>query len=126
MEIQGKGHPHRNTFALKHYRTDEAKDYCDKENRAFRLLRYQDKPRDNIVAYYGGFERENEQGNNYYAIFEFADGGNLDQYMERTQAPTNHKEQSDFWENFVGVLEGLAVIHEPGIDISNEPQTMLG
>ena len=85
-------------------------------------MRYQNRPRRNIIAFYGGFEQESS----YNIILEYADGGNLDQYMELTPSPTNRQERHDFWINFLDIFDGLAVIHGEGEDVSNDLQILLG
>ena len=115
-------HKYRNTFALKTYRTEDARKYYETESNAFKHLRSLNRPPQNIIAFYGGFER----GDTYNIILEFADGGNLDQFIERTPSPISPDELSTFWDQFFNILHGLAVIHgEVGEEV-NEPHMLLG
>ena len=115
-------HEYCNTFALKTYRTEDARKYYETESDAFKRLRYNNRPPQNIIAFYGGFEREDT----YNIILEFADGGNLDEFIKRTPPPINPNELSIFWDKFFNILHGLAVIHGEGGEEVNEPRMLLG
>ncbi|KAL9611816.1 MAG: hypothetical protein Q9167_003584 [Letrouitia subvulpina] len=115
-------HPHRHTFALKTYRTNDARKYYETESDAFKHLRHNNRPPQNIIAFYGGFERENM----YNIILEYADGGSLDEFMERTPAPPDSNQLLVFWDQFFNILYGLAIIHGEGSEEGNGPHMLLG
>ncbi|KAG8531140.1 uncharacterized protein KY384_004498 [Bacidia gigantensis] len=100
-------HRHRHTFALKTYRTDDARKYYETESDAFKHLRFNNRPPQNIIAFYGGFERDNM----YNIILEYADGGTLEDFIARTPSPPNAEQLWVFWNQFFNVLNGLATIH---------------
>ncbi|KAL8837659.1 MAG: hypothetical protein Q9176_005576 [Flavoplaca citrina] len=114
-----------NTFALKTYRTPDAKQYFENERNAFIQLRYGGKPPENIIAFYGSFIR----GGTYNIILEYADRGTLDDYMKNTPEPKTVIEIISFWGNFLASMGGLVQIHgtppihEPA---SDEPNILLG
>ncbi|KAL8879653.1 MAG: hypothetical protein Q9198_002778 [Flavoplaca austrocitrina] len=111
-----------NTFALKTYRTPEAKKYFENERNAFLQLRYGDRPPKNIIEYYGSFIRRGT----YNIILEYADRGTLDDYMKDTAEPKTVNEIRSFWKNFLASMRGLVQIHgthEPAFD---GPKILLG
>ena len=120
--IKQNGHQCRNTFALKTYRTEDAKKYYETESDAFKHLRHLGRPPPNIIAFYGGFEREDT----YNIILEYADGGNLNEFMRRAPPPINPNELSIFWDQFFNIFHGLAHIHGEGREGVNEPHMLLG
>ncbi|KAL8859794.1 MAG: hypothetical protein Q9178_003626 [Gyalolechia marmorata] len=111
-----------NTFALKTYRTPEAKKYFENERDAFVQLRYGGKPPANIIEYYGSFAREG----NYNIILEYADRGTLDDYMKNTPEPKSIREITTFWTNFLPVIRGLVQIHGTEKQASDGPNILLG
>ncbi|KAL9635650.1 MAG: hypothetical protein Q9204_002555 [Flavoplaca sp. TL-2023a] len=114
-----------NTFALKTYRTPDAKKYFENERSAFGKLRYGERPPDNIIEYYGSFVRRGT----YNIILEYADRGTLEDYMKNTPEPKTVIDIRSFWGNFLASMGGLVhihgtpTIHEPA---SDEPNTFLG
>ena len=74
------------------------------------------------MEFYGSFIRENT----YNIILEYADLGNLDQYMEKYGPPTNPTDRAMFWDRFLEVLFGLIRIHHEDESGDNGPQIMLG
>ncbi|KAL8693616.1 MAG: hypothetical protein Q9218_001574 [Villophora microphyllina] len=99
--------PNFNTFALKTYRTSEARKYFDDERNAFMNLRNENKPHPSIIGYYGSFIRDGT----YNIILEYADRGNLNDYMASTHEPTSGSEIMMFWTRFLDIMHGLAQIH---------------
>ncbi|KAL9036137.1 MAG: hypothetical protein Q9180_004472 [Flavoplaca navasiana] len=114
-----------NTFALKTYRTPDAKKYFENERNAFEQLRYGERPPENIIEYYGSFVR----WGTYNIILEYADRGTLDDYLRTTAEPKTAVEIECFWGNFLASMGGLVQIHgtppihEPA---SDEPNILLG
>ncbi|KAL8908992.1 MAG: hypothetical protein Q9171_005222 [Xanthocarpia ochracea] len=111
-----------NTFALKTYRTPEAKKYFENERDAFVQLRYGGKPPANIVEYYGSFVREGT----YNIILEYADRGTLDDYMKNIPEPKNITDITEFWTSFLHMIRGLVHIHGTLKQASDGPNILLG
>ena len=74
----------RDTFVLKTYRGSDAKEQHKAEHDAFINIRHDGKPSPFIVAYYGSFIDDET----YNIILEFADRGNLEEFMRTTRAPS--------------------------------------
>ena len=79
-------------------------------------------PPSNIIGFYGGFVCEET----YNIILEYADLGNLDDYMERIPPPSTLHEKMTFWDNFLSVMNGLVKIHGEGEDDPDIFQILLG
>ncbi|KAG8532872.1 uncharacterized protein KY384_002750 [Bacidia gigantensis] len=105
-----------NTYVLKTYRTRDASKYYDNECNAFRRLRHGNKPYVNIIAFYGGFAREGV----FNIFLEYADRGNLDEYMQKTRRPSRMKDRIMFWHNFLDVGHGISVVHGYREEIDKE------
>ncbi|KAL8894790.1 MAG: hypothetical protein Q9192_004050, partial [Flavoplaca navasiana] len=114
--------PNPNTFALKTYRTPDAKKYFENERSAFEQLKYGEKPPENIIEYYGTFIRRGT----YNIILEYADRGTLDDYMRNTAEPKTVIEIRSFWENILASLRGLVQIHGTHEPVSDGPDVLLG
>lgn len=92
---------------LKTYRGDDAKEQYTAERDAFMRLRYDGKPSPFVIAYYGSFiDRDT-----YNIILEYADGGNLEDFMKRTPEPSTTEDMIAYWDRFCGITHGLAHIH---------------
>ena len=76
----------------------------------------------NIIGFYGGWVCQET----YNIILEYADLGNLDDYMARTRPPSTTQEKVTFWENFLAVINGLVRIHGEGEDDPDVFQILLG
>lgn len=111
-----------NTFALKTYRTPDAKKYFENERNAFEQLRYGERPPKNIIEYYGSFIRRGT----FNIILEYANRGTLDDYMKNTAEPTTVTEIRSFWENFLASMRGLVQIHGTHQPASDGPNILLG
>ncbi|KAL8851616.1 MAG: hypothetical protein Q9221_003453 [Calogaya cf. arnoldii] len=114
--------PIPNTFALKTYRTPDAKKYFENERNAFIQLRYGGRPPDNIIEYYGSFVRDGT----YNIILEYADRGTLDDYMRTTAEPKTTSELRTFWERYLALICGLVHIHGTHGPASEGPKILLG
>ncbi|KAL8792768.1 MAG: hypothetical protein Q9195_004655 [Heterodermia aff. obscurata] len=97
----------RDTFVLKTYRGPDAKEQHQAEHDAFINLRYNGKPSPFIIAYYGSFVDDNT----YNIILEFADRGNLDEFMSAMPPPTTEENMIELWDRLSKITHGLAVIH---------------
>lgn len=101
-----EGH-HQNVYVLKTFRTQEAERYYEKERNAYRKIRLNGKSPPNIIAFYGSFVH----GETFSVIEEFADLGNLDNFMNSKTPPSSPNEKLVFWSNFLDVVSGLVRIH---------------
>ena len=97
----------RDTFVLKTYRGADAKEQYTAEREAYMKLRYDNKPSPFVLAYYGSFiDRDT-----YNIILEYADRGNLEQYLKSTPKPPTFQDMIVYWERFSNITHGLAAIH---------------
>ncbi|KAL8896162.1 MAG: hypothetical protein Q9207_007843 [Kuettlingeria erythrocarpa] len=99
--------PHPNTFVLKTYRRDEAEKHHRIERDAYINLRWAGRPTPNIVAFYGSFI----QGTSYNLILEYADRGNLRDFMRRTPKPESVEDVLLFFDRLVDIVQGVQCIH---------------
>ncbi|KAL8831869.1 MAG: hypothetical protein Q9191_000621 [Dirinaria sp. TL-2023a] len=97
----------QNTFVLKTYRGLDAKEQHKNEQNAFKILRHDGKPSPFIVAYYGSFIDDDT----YNIILEYADKGNLENFMRVTPPPSTPEDMIALWERLCKITHGLAVIH---------------
>lgn len=104
---QGSGQVHSSTFVLKTYRGLEAEETHRLEREAYMKLRWAGEPSPNIIAFYGWFT----QGDSHNLILEYADRGNLENFMMTTTPPTQPEDISLFWEKFTSVMHGIQTIH---------------
>ena len=107
---------------LKTYQTAEAQTYYETEQEGFKRLKDDGMPPSNIIGFYGGFVRQET----YNIILEYADLGNLDDYMKQTPPPSTTEEKLTFWGNFLAVINGLVKIHGEGEDDPDIFQILLG
>ncbi|KAL9589530.1 MAG: hypothetical protein Q9203_001666 [Teloschistes exilis] len=94
-------------------------DISDERN-AFVKLRQQGRPHPNIIGYYGSFIRDGT----YNVILEYADKGNLNDYMTNTDEPRSISDIMMFWTRFFDVLQGLVQIHGTPGHISGLPSLL--
>lgn len=92
---------------LKTYRGRDAKEQHDAERAAFLRLRYNQEPPLFVIAYYGSFYDHDT----YNIILEYADRGNLNDFMKSTPEPRNREDMIDYWDRFCRITHGLAHIH---------------
>ena len=107
---------------VKTYRTAEAKTYFDTERNAFRSLKKAGRPPPHIIGFYGSFQREQC----FNIILEYADFGNLEEYMKKVTPPSSTEDTMLFWNNFFDVTHGLMSIHRTQEGSPKEPQILLG
>ncbi len=113
---------HKGVYVVKTYRTAEARTYFDVERNAFRSLRKAGRPPSNIIGFYGSFQREEC----FNIVLEYADLGNLDEYMQHQHPPSSTEDTISFWDNFFDVTLGLVTIHGTREGNPEEPQILLG
>lgn len=70
-------------------------------------LRYDNRPSPFVLAYYGSFI----DSDTYNIILEYADRGNLEQYLKLTPKPPTFQDMIVYWERFSNITHGLAAIH---------------
>ena len=110
--------------ALKAYQTNEAKYYYDNEVRAFKSLKRRGRRCRALIMFYGSLVLNGR----YNILLEYADGGSLEDYFERTKSPKSGKDIADFWANLCSVIEALIAIHneEKGGNIRYESPELQG
>ena len=108
----------KNTFVLKTFHGPEARKYYDAEKQGFQNLNSGTIP-PNIIGFFGTFV----QKETYHMILEYADGGTLEEYMEK-EPPDNGKDILAFWENVLKLIAGLLKIHNT--PASGESDVLLG
>ncbi|KAL8702872.1 MAG: hypothetical protein Q9201_003963 [Fulgogasparrea decipioides] len=95
------------TFVLKTYRGPDAKEQHRAEQDAFMRLRHARQPTPFVVAYYGSFIDDET----YNIILEYADGGNLEDFMKSTPQPSTPEDMIQFWDRLCSITHGLSFIH---------------
>lgn len=92
------------------------------ERNAYAKLRLAGSSSPSIVAFYGSFI----QGNSYNLIFEYADRGSLESFMERTIKPESPEDTLLFWDRLTNITHGLQWIHGKGGDDVSASQFLHG
>ena len=105
---ESSSHP-LHTYVLKTYRGPDAKEQHLAESQAFMNLRHDDKPTPCVIGYYGSFI--NIDDDVYNIILEFADRGNLEDYMKAVEPPSSVADMVEFWDRLFSITHGLAFIH---------------
>lgn len=81
-------------------------------------LRYAGNPSPFVIAYYGSFIDDDT----YNIILEYADRGNLEDFMKSTPEPTTETYMIEFWDRLCSISHGLALIHgTPGSTANGIP-----
>ena len=70
-------------------------------------IRHNSRPTPHVLAYYGSFIDDET----YNIILEYADRGNLEDFMKTTPRPSTLKDMLVFWERLCSITHGLATIH---------------
>ena len=70
-------------------------------------LRYDGKPSPFVIAYYGSFVDDGT----YNIILEYADRGNLEDFLKTTTEPSTCEDMIEFWDRLCSITHGLALIH---------------
>ncbi|KAK5729695.1 hypothetical protein LTR17_011772 [Elasticomyces elasticus] len=96
-------------YAIKSFRAPNAEAAYQRESTAFgNLTRPGAVNKVGLIEYFGGFEYKNT----FNIILEYADGGNLEQYLQTQEQPRSVHDAIDFWTSVFQVLKGLSRIHE--------------
>ena len=82
------------------------KDY-ERECKAYSRLKWGAQPAPHIVTCYGSFTH----GNSYNMIFEYADGGTLEDFMQKIGPPTSVEDVLRFWDRLSVIFAGAATLH---------------
>ncbi|KAL9131154.1 MAG: hypothetical protein Q9217_000855 [Psora testacea] len=123
IEDQDKTGKTRNgVFVLKSFRGKNAREYFETERRAFLKLGAGKKLPSNIIGFYGSFVHNDK----FNLILEYADRGNLEQFMQSAVPPSNLVDNIDFWENMFGLLRGLTLLHGLNEDNTDHNPRELG
>ena len=82
------------------------KDY-ERECQAYSILKRVSQPARHIVTCYGGFTH----GNSYNMIFEYADMGTLEDFMQKRDPPASVEDVLLLWDRLSVILSGVATLH---------------
>ncbi|KAF4981576.1 hypothetical protein FZEAL_2642 [Fusarium zealandicum] len=116
-KIEACTSPNPTFLVRKTYYEEEQKQY-EREKKTFNNL--QNHPSDNIIRFHGCYRQELIDGTTTYnLILDYVDGGNLEQFFE-TDPPTTPGSILQFWEAFVGALEGLHHLHISSGDLAEQ------
>ena len=86
-------------------------------------LRWNGHPSAHVIAFYGGFIR----GTTHNLILEYADLGNLEHFIQHTEAPSTGQDIINFWERFLNVTHGVIAIQSTLLDENTSiPRILLG
>jgi serine/threonine protein kinase len=105
--MQDPSYQYANTYVLKTYRFKDAKENCETEVKAFRALMSSGSLGKSIIGFFGSIE----QDGSYNVLLEYADGGTLEDYLQKTPSPTTGHEICKFWSAFFNVIKALTLIH---------------
>jgi len=98
-------HLAKRCFVLKTY--DELSESLYKrELEAYRRLNHQ--PSANLLQFFGSFR----QLGSCSLVLEYVDGGNLEEFLDKTPPPTTSEDVAMFWANLFKALNGLDRIHQ--------------
>ena len=61
-----------------------------------------------VASYYGFFV----QGSSHHIVLEYADEGNLDQYLQANDPPTQKYDIEELWQDFFSLAYMLRSLHE--------------
>ena len=75
-----------------------------------------------IIDFYGSYE----QDGSYNVLLEYADLGNLEQYLERTPSPTTGDDIYKFWSAFFNVIKAVKLIHNVKWGNPGDPPILKG
>lgn len=95
------------TFALKTYRSTDAKRFYETESNAFKRFLHRTNYREGII----GFNSSFIHGDTYNILLEYADRGTLETYFQTVQPPWSPDHVADFWNGFFGLAKALLLIH---------------
>ena len=105
----------RNIFAMSIYQGCEAKGYCKLKTRRFNQLNLESKAQ-GIVTWHATFV----QNDVCHMITEYADQGNLIEYMQNNEPPSTGEDIISFWERLLRLSLGLHFIcHVPVNEIQD-------
>jgi serine/threonine protein kinase len=100
---------------LKEYRDTNQDIRASFDNEVDLYCCLQDSAYGHIVRYYGSFQRQGK----LTIVLEFALGGNLLNYFEKTPPPKTVSQRRDFWTSLFDLLRGLCATHD--LNSTEEP-----
>lgn len=95
-------------YALKAYEGRDSKRYHDAETKAFKKLHRTGLRESHIVGYHCCYVHRGA----YYAIFELADMGTLEEYMRINPPPSTDADVAAFWASFLPMIEAIVELHD--------------
>ena len=107
---------------MKTFLGERSQEYYEAERHAFSILSYGQVVNPSIVTCFGGFTRGQTQN----LILEYADGGDLETYMTKTEfLLANGHDINMFWHRLSNVSLGLQAIHYNTIGSEGSASTSL-
>jgi len=98
----------RHTFVLKSFENEipDGKEQYDQELNSFAsILHAGNDP--NIVSFFGSFKH----GDTFNTILEYANGGTLEDLMQRKDPPKTPEDLYELWGALSRLLQGLVTLH---------------
>jgi serine/threonine protein kinase len=95
------------TFVLKTC-SSHAVQYHQREVHAYKAMGGQVDVMPNMVRFYGSWR----QGNTYYMLLEYVNGGTLESFFQDTPSPTRQEEILMFWERLFDLVNLVARVHK--------------
>jgi hypothetical protein len=93
----------QNVFVLKTFRQDRNYEW-KKEGDALQNLREGLNETDGAIQFFGAYQHDDT----FNILLEYANGGNLKEYLEQRRPPTTTMEIQDFWESMFRLIRVLA------------------
>ncbi|KAL9066101.1 MAG: hypothetical protein Q9157_007251 [Trypethelium eluteriae] len=119
--VRSQEGPHSNIFVLKTFHKYEEQHY-ENEVRAFATLRKKVARIPGLVTFFGSFV----QGNTFHILLEYADGGTLQEYLDKVPRPTTHGQRRDFWKSLLPLTKALKEIHQVDIQELQDTTVLRG
>ncbi|PSN67390.1 hypothetical protein BS50DRAFT_553398 [Corynespora cassiicola Philippines] len=96
----------RDTFVLKTCPIKHSELHRN-EVKAYRALGEQPDTSQNLAFFHGSWK----QGDTYFMLLEYVEGGTLEKYIEKTRPPSKTHDMITLWENLSGLCKILCCLH---------------
>ena len=115
---------HRPTaYVLKRFRGAKARQSYETEKAAYKKLQLNSRHSPNFLCLHGSFVWHN----NCYLIFDHADSGTLENYLQFRSHPKSSRDILEFWRGTLSLIYGLHQIHHAKVDdIDKDAHRVLG
>ena len=110
-------------YVLKSPRGNSAADYFRAERKAYSAIQQNPEHQDHFLRLFGTFTWLERQ----YLMFDYADGGTLENFMKRETPRRTGRDILNFWSALLETFKGLHMIHHPGAGLGgNGEHSILG